>query len=194
MAHFEPVHVGVALASVHAMPHAPQLLALLVVSTSQPSTAAPLQSANPVAHVPTAQAELAHFAVAWGTAHAWPQDAQLFASLVVSTQVVPLHSVGAVPGHPDTHEYIPEDARHTGVPPLHAEPVHAPQCAARVRLVSQPFEATPSQSAYPARQDPMAQAPPLHVALALASAQTWPHPPQLFTSAAVCTSHPVDAS
>jgi hypothetical protein len=35
--------------------------------------------------------------------------------------------------------------------------------------------------------------PVVHAALAFGSEQTCPHPPQLLTSAAVCTSHPVDA-
>jgi hypothetical protein len=42
-AHADAVHVAVALASTQRLPHAPQLLASLRRSTSQPSVTEPLQ-------------------------------------------------------------------------------------------------------------------------------------------------------
>jgi hypothetical protein len=54
----------------HPMPHLPQLSWLLVVSTSQPFSGLPSQSARPASQAPTAQAPpVLHVAVAYGMAH-----------------------------------------------------------------------------------------------------------------------------
>jgi hypothetical protein len=70
--------------------------------------------------------------------HAWPHVAQLSGLLVVSTHVS-LHSVGVAAGHPDAHAYVPPDAAHTGVPPLHLWP-HAPQLVALVSWTHAPLQ------------------------------------------------------
>jgi hypothetical protein len=106
----------------------------------------------------------------------------------VLTHVVPLQSVGVVVGQPDTHI---ED-EHSGVPPVHAL-WQSPQLVARVRLVSQPFETTPSQSLKPVLQEAMVQTPALHPAVAWARLQTLPQLPQLLGSPALCTSQPFAA-
>jgi hypothetical protein len=49
--------------------------------------------------------------------HVWPQVLQLAPSLVVSTQL-PLQSIGAALGQPETHEYEPPAPAQTGVPAL----------------------------------------------------------------------------
>ncbi len=63
-----------------------------------------------------------------------------------------------------------------------------------VRSTSQPFEATPSQSPWPAVHDATAQEPIAHVALALGSAHSTPHAPQLPVSVAMLVSQPLAGS
>lgn len=62
---------GMAFGELHAWPHMPQLVALPVVSTSQPFAAAPSQSAVPVGHMPAAQTPALQTAP--GPMHACPQ-------------------------------------------------------------------------------------------------------------------------
>lgn len=70
-----------------------------------------------------------------------------------------------------------------------------PQFAASVRrLVSQPFPGSPSQLAYPLRQPANWQPPPMQVARPWGKLQTFPQPPQLFTSVLVFVSQPSEAS
>jgi hypothetical protein len=82
----------------HALPQLPQLAAL--VNWTQ----APLHALKPLLHV-YPQTEFVQRAVALATEveQAFPQLAQLLGSLVTSTQD-PEQSVGAAPGHPETHE------------------------------------------------------------------------------------------
>jgi hypothetical protein len=76
-----------------ARPQVPQLLLSALRLVSQPSTARPLQSANPVAQAPTAQEPLRQAEVAFGTAgQTWPQAPQFLGSVCVLTQL-PLHRV-----------------------------------------------------------------------------------------------------
>ena len=102
------------------------------------STHAPLQSVYPLLHV-TAHALATQEAVPWATPveHAWPHEAQLSGFPVVSTHV-PLQSVGVAAGHPDAHAYVPPEAAHTGVPPLHPRP-QAPQLVALVSWTQAPL-------------------------------------------------------
>jgi hypothetical protein len=91
-------------------------LALSLWKSVQP----PLHALYPMLH---AKVHLlaTHAACAWtiAVAHALPQFPQSFALVVVSTHV-PLHSVGALAGRPDTHAELLPDPEHTGVPPPHA--------------------------------------------------------------------------
>jgi len=59
-------------------------------------------------------------------------------------------------------------------------------------FTSQPSAGLRSQSAWLAVQDAIAQAPAVHVAVALGSAQAWPHDPQL-DKVVMSTSHPFQA-
>ena len=72
---------------------------------------------------------------------------------------------------------------------------HVPQCdGSEPRSVSQPLEAMPSQSAWPARQR-TPHAPAVHVAVAKGPAgHTLRHAPQLYGSLAVPTSQPSEAT
>jgi hypothetical protein len=132
----EATHAGVF--PLHVTPQLPQLAE--VVSRTQ----APLQSVYPVSHA-IEHALLTHTAWALATlvVHALPHALQLFASLVVSTQL-PLQLVGAADGHPDTHEYAPAAPAHTPVLPLHILP-QLPQLAEVVSSTQAPL-----QSEYPA--------------------------------------------
>jgi hypothetical protein len=64
-------------------PHAPQLFASLVVSTSQPVDGSLSQSAKPVAQDEIAQFDAVHVAVAWARVQTLPQLPQWLTSLVV---------------------------------------------------------------------------------------------------------------
>jgi hypothetical protein len=161
----DPAQVGVA--PLHALPQLPQLTAVL--SWMQ----APLQSAYPVSHA-IEHALLTHTACALATlvVHAWPQALQLFASLVVSTQL-PLQFVGAMDGHPDTHEYAPAEPAQTAVVPLHALP-QLPQLEAVVSSTQAPL-----QSEYPTLHA-KEHVPAVHVGAAFAIAvHALPQAPQL---------------
>jgi hypothetical protein len=82
----DALHTAVAFARLHLFPHVLQLFTSFVVFTSQPSEAVLLQSANPVLHEATAQADEVHVAVALARLHTWPQVPQLLTSLVVLAQ------------------------------------------------------------------------------------------------------------
>lgn len=113
--------------------------------------------------------------------HCMPQVAQLWSSLVTSTHE-PLHSMGAVEGHPVVHACpgLPVDGAQTGVPEGQLTP-HAPQLGLTDRSVAQPAPAS-AQSAWPAahwyEQWPDEQVRP--DALTFGSfVQSCPHAPQL---------------
>ena len=128
----------------------PPQLAAWVMSVSQPFVGLPSQSAKPVVHDATAQLLERHAAVACARLHALAQAPQLFASVVVLTQV-PLHSVGMLEEQPETHSYVVPESEQRGVPPEQAVGfavvLQPPQLAAWVMSVSQPFVGLPSQSA-----------------------------------------------
>jgi hypothetical protein len=63
------------------LPHVPQLFWSSCVLASQPSAATPLQSVNPVAHVPTVQTLFVHAGVLLFTGHAEPHAPQFIGSL-----------------------------------------------------------------------------------------------------------------
>ena len=69
-----------------ARPQKPQLLWSEVVFTSHPSANAASQSANPGSQVPMWHTPATHVSVAvFGSEQMWPQVAQLFGSVAVST-------------------------------------------------------------------------------------------------------------
>lgn len=70
--------------------------------------------------------------------HACPHDAQLFASLVGSTQL-PLQSMGAALGQPVTQAYVPPAPAHTLALPVHATP-QLPQLAEVVSSTHAPAQ------------------------------------------------------
>jgi hypothetical protein len=143
------------LGGVQALPQAPQLLTLLVVSTSHPSLHRPLQSANPDAHAPQPQAPATHVAGACaGAGQVFVHAPQCARSFEVSTShpfvAMPSQSAkGAVHAIPQVGP-APESP-HVAVAcgaAGHACP-HEGQLPTLVVGVSQPFDAMPSQSAKP---------------------------------------------
>jgi hypothetical protein len=163
-------------------PQPPQFVAF-GVELSFSSTQAPAHRLYPLLQV-NVQLLDAQVAWAWATLvmHAFPQVMQLFALLVVSTHV-PLHSVGVLAGHPETHPNVAFEPEHTGVPPLQVV-VQPPQCVGWVMSVSQPSAARPLQSAHPgAQEDPgnahCLSAPHVVGPVTFASwVQSTPHDPQ----------------
>jgi hypothetical protein len=115
--------------------------------------------------------------------HTWPHVPQLFTSLVVSAQPVRQHVCPGVhdgpPAHPVGTHVVPMHV----VPGMHIAP-HRPQSALLfVRLVSQPFEALPSQLPQPGRHAPIVHMLPAHAGRAFGNpGHRLPHAPQLFGS------------
>src|SRR5579864_5149337 len=75
---------GVPLATMHSAPQPPQLLGSTPMLVSQPSTAAPLQSAQPALQAATVQLPAAPAGTALGRLHAAPQPPQFAASVRMS--------------------------------------------------------------------------------------------------------------
>lgn len=149
-------------------PQRPQLKLLLPVLTSQPSLSTPLQFAKPDAQPLTAHAPPAQTAPAFGRLHTRPQPPQFETSADVRTSQpsvsLPLQLAKPVSQAPTRH--APSTQVAVAFEGRQSAP-HAPQCATVVRrLVSQPFEASPSQSPKP-RSQVSPHAPPRHAAVAL---------------------------
>jgi hypothetical protein len=122
------VHVGVPLATKHAMPQPPQLFTSVVVVVSQPLPALPSQSPLPAAHIDTPHTLLTQAGVPPCGGQTIPHALQLltFDVVLISHPLVTLLSQFA---KPTLHwiEHIPP--MHDAVPlfVLHAAP-HEPQC------------------------------------------------------------------
>src|SRR5258708_4719845 len=80
-----PVQLVVAFGAAQGFPHVPQWAGSVSRLTSQPSAGLRLQSAYPVAPVPTWQGPL-HAGVLWWPGHAAPQAPQFSTSLVGAAQ------------------------------------------------------------------------------------------------------------
>jgi hypothetical protein len=183
-----PLHVGthcpevqtvVPLSFEHAVPHAPQLAALLCVLDSHPLLGLPSQLANPGAQVGTQAPPLhvvAPLAFEHATAHV-PQCATVSScasqpfSCALPSQL-PQPDVQLIPHTPAAQDGEPLVLLHT-VP-------QAPQLPVLLlRSVSQPFASLPSQLPQPWLHEEIWQLPVAHVAVALARLHGAPHVPQL---------------
>jgi hypothetical protein len=183
---------AVAPGVVQRTPQPLQFAGSLKVLTSQPLAGLPSQSAKPTLQVPTAQRPLTHDAVALGTVHRAPHPPQLSESLAngASQPLLALLSQSPKPAEHAAIRHWPSLQAADEPGKVHRFP-HVPQCAVLVaRVVSQPLAATPSQSAKPALQVPIAQPPAAHTPVALGSEQSIPHEPQLRASTARSTSQP----
>lgn len=175
----EPTQLGVPFVALHAAPHPPQCCTLLLVLISQPSAAPPLQSAKGATHDPHPHVPPTQFGTPDGHEQTVPHAPQwvvvvfLFVSqpFCALPSQLPYGAVQVGEQAPATHAVLPFAL-------VQAE-LHAPQWPAVVcRFVSHPFDAIPSQLPKPALQAPSWQAPPKHVADALAKLHTALHAPQ----------------
>lgn len=193
MVHALLAHPAVACGSVHAVPHAPQSVGVLVVSVSQPSEATLLQSPHPDAQEATVHALLAHPAVACASVQTVPQAPQ-FVGLVVVFVSQPFDVVPSQLPHPVEQDAIVHALlTHVSLALGRLQTVpHAPQFVALlVVLVSQPSDVTLLQLPHPNKHDAMVHALLAQPSLALARLHTWPHDPQLLTLVLVSTSQPL---
>jgi hypothetical protein len=128
-----------------ASPQPPQFFTLLVVLTSQPLAELPSQSAVPVAHLDTAQAEFVHTSDAVVEEHTCPQEPQLFGSFVrpISQPFAALWSQSWKPAVHDATEQV--DAAHvsTAFAVLHGVE-QEPQCFGSVVRATHAAFAPPS--------------------------------------------------
>jgi len=141
-----------ALARVQAMPHEPQLAAV-VSGASQPFAAFVSQLPNPELHMPSTQLPVAQLEVAFERVQGVPQVPQLAA--VVSGASQPFAAARSQLPKPELHERSaqePEAQLAVAFARVHATP-HAPQLASVEREVSQPFDDMESQSSKPALHD-----------------------------------------
>lgn len=135
-------------------PHAPQLLLLVRVFTSQPSDVVPLQLAKPALQEPMRQEPLLQLCTALARAQTRPQPPQWFTLLLVLISQ-PLTTCPSQFAKPELQLEMPQVlALQTGVPLAEAQVLpQAPQFERLlVVLTSQPLDALPSQSAQPALQ------------------------------------------
>jgi len=169
-----------------AIPQPPQLAGSFVTLISQPSTCLLLlQSAKPATHAPLHRPPLQLGLTMWLFEQTAPQAPQL-ATLVVtltsqpSSCLLPLQSA-----NPATHEPVHEPPVQPGLATWFAEQTtpQAPQFATLVAtLISQPLELERSQSAKPALQDAILQAPFWQLGALLGKLHAVPQPPQFATS------------
>ena len=163
-------HVAVALAATQAVPQVPQFKASFVVVVSQPSPTLPLQLPKPAAQV-ILQTPAEQLGVPWELLQAAPQVPQLVALLLVSASqpfaaFAPLISQFWKLPLQDVIVQVPATHAPTALAGAHTEP-HALQLFVSVlRLTSQPSERSPLQSAKPASQVLIPQAPNVHLAVA----------------------------
>jgi hypothetical protein len=176
----------------HATPHAPQLVALVWVSVSQPFAGLPSQSPAPALHcgeqTPEAQA-----VVPAGLVQVLPQVPQL--EVVLNDVSHPVATLPSQSPNPVLHAIAQEPATHDGVPlVLLQDAAQAPQWLSLVFVfTSQPLLAIPSQSPKPLLHEAMAQDPVAQLAVALARLQGLAQAPQS-ASVVSCCSQPSEAT
>jgi hypothetical protein len=170
------------------VPHAPQFVASVRTSTSQPVAGLASQSAKRVASVHrTAQRPASQRASPLApVAQTFPQAPQLRASVIVSTQAP---AQMAPPQGSAVQAMRPSTVAQAGVGAAHRV-VQAPQRSGVVSEASHPFEASPSQSPKPGRHA-KPHAPAVQVGIALAGVgQALSQRPQWATEVATRTHDP----
>ena len=160
------------------VPHAPQWLALVRRSVSQPLAGFPSQSEKPVAQAGTqtpAVQTVVPFALVHAAPHApqcWVVDSAASHPLTINPSQLPNPALQVIEQAPSTHDAVPFALLQAAAQPPQ---LLGSDCVA----VSQPLESTASQFPYPAAHASIAQAPEAQVAVAWLRAQGTPHPPQL---------------
>ena len=191
-AHAPDEHVEAALARTQRRPHAPQFAVSVRRLASQPVVASWSQSAKPMEQLATAQPPLAQVVTAvCARAQPRPQAPQFVGSFCVLAQYADAEPVHAVSGAAQVVPQVPPEQTWPAgqlVPQVPQLPLSA--CV----LTSQPLAATPSQSAKPGAQAPMAQVLAAHIADACGRTHARPQAPQLLTLSVVLLSQPFDGS
>jgi hypothetical protein len=184
--------LAVAWARVHAAPHAPQL-ASVSSEVSQPLAAIESQSAKPALQEAVSQFPAAQVGVASARVQAVPHAPQLVSVVRVDSQ--PLDSFRSQLPKLELHVVSAQvPVAHVEAPlgREHAVP-QEPQLASVVSGVSQPLEATRSQSPKPASHETTRQIEPLQLAPAFGGSHTVPQAPQ-FASPSSEVSQPLEAT
>lgn len=187
------VHVSLAFARSHTVPHPPQFVSVWVL-VSQPLLGLPSQLAKPDAQVGT-QAPAVQTVVPFAFVQAAPQLPQLvalvfrFASQPFEARPsqLPKPVLQAPSTQAAAEQLAPAFANVQALP-------HEPQLVAVVlRFVSQPFVGSPSQSPNPAAQAGT-HAPAVQATVPWGFTQALPHAPQLETVELRFVSHPLEAT
>lgn len=191
MAQVPLLQVAAALANVHLVLQALQLLTSVFRLTSQPFVAMVSQLAKPAVHAPIVHVLLTQLAAALVNVHLVPQPPQLLTSFVV---FVPQVAPGGQVASPAPQVLYPHTPLvHAGVPPVVGHLCAAPQppqlLTSEFVLISQPLAALASQSAKPALQM-IPQLPAVHVGVPPAVEHLVPQVLQLLTSVFRFTSQP----
>jgi len=176
----------------HTTPQAPQLEALELTLTSQPSALTRLQLAQPPAHEEIWQLPEAHDDVAFARLQPAPHAPQLVDELSCVSH--PFFGLPSQLPNPEEHTGLHTPFTHEVEPFafVHTEP-HAPQFATLVsRFVSQPFTRLPSQLPAPPLHTGL-HAPFTHEVEPFAFVQATPHAPQSPASFCRLLSQPLDA-
>jgi hypothetical protein len=177
----EPTHVPTPPFWLHAFPQAPQLLGSLVTLISQPFAACPSQSLNPALHAMTAHFEALHVSVALFVLHGVVQLPQWFGSLVmlISHPLAGLWSQSIVPATVQV-DTVHTPRVQTSLAPVTLQAwVHEAQLFGSYRVsISQPSEASLSQSAKPVVHAVIAHVDAAHDSTVLAVLQGVAHEPQ----------------
>ncbi|MEZ4393138.1 MAG: hypothetical protein R3A48_18785 [Polyangiales bacterium] len=166
------------------------------MSTSHPLEASPSQSPRPALQAATVQRPATHAPLPLAGAQIAPQAPQWEALVRVFTSqpFAGLPSQFAEPALQAPTPQTPATHAPLALAGAQARP-QAPQLARLVRVsVSQPFIATPSQSAKPAAQLATAQRPASQLAVALGSVQVAPQAPQCARAVLTSVSQPLVAS
>jgi len=198
--HAPPTQLGTPWLELHGVVHPPQVLALVLVSVSQPSRVAfsfALQSPHPPSHAIT-HAAPTQLGVPWLELHAAPHAPQC-AAVVARSVSQPASAVQSP--HPAAHAYWQPPSEHpvatmcAGAFAAHEYP-HAPQFNTLVFVsVSHPSDpatfSSPLQSLHPPSHV-CSQLPVVHTGAECAgtSSHPFPHVPQLLTSLPVAVSQP----
>jgi len=184
-------------AAPQAVPHSPQFDPLVVTSTSHPSGALPLQSAQPERHAASRHVPAAHAPTPWANTQAdrhAPQCERLRERLVSQ----PFEGLPSQLPYPALHSPIPQRpavqvGRPLGV--THPSP-HAPHWVTSVRSdTSHPFGLSPSQSSVPAMHVTAVtpQVPPTQMARPPSGRHPVPQRPQFRAERERLASHPSNA-
>jgi hypothetical protein len=172
----------------HRRPQPPQCAIDVFVSTSQPVSPIPSQSARPLGQFVTRHVPITHAGVPVGDAHARAHAPQFERLVLRLAQIPPGQSISL-----ETHPLEQAPPEHMGVAPEQTRP-HIPQLAAESKRASQPLASAMSQLPNPGRQGPSVHRPATHVAVAFMREHSTPQAPQWAMFELVSTQPPLHDS